>query len=175
MNTIVSRLAEGRLLVACPSCDSSFEISIGAYEDAARLSQDLKCSACRGVPAAAKSAGPVFSGLSSQKGRRPGPTRPTSVMQVVLLAVDRLTAGVPGSSGAHRSWIVVEAWTADKARLGLKGYESLYPDSNRITVELVRASSLAAGLLERTGENQFALTTAGLAVVKAAKKRLKAA
>lgn len=99
----------------------------------------------------------------------PRPTR--AAAEVVLLAAADLTAaGTPVFS----EWdLTVAAWSLDRRRFGLRGFETSYPDHKRVYAEIVagkRTSLTARRLLEKTRPNHYRLTAAG----RAAAARLRA-
>jgi hypothetical protein len=68
--------------------------------------------------------------------------------------------------------LLLAAWKRDPMAWGLRGHEKEYPDSERMHVELVRASEkgknlkgglVALGLLEKVRQRTYRLTPAGIA------------
>lgn len=60
--------------------------------------------------------------------------------------------------------VAVRAWRLDPQRFGLRGYEDLHPDANRVYAKLSGADGLVAlGLLSRTGFGVVSVTRSGLA------------
>ncbi len=61
--------------------------------------------------------------------------------------------------------LVVGAWKFDQESFGLKGFSTLYPDSNKVAVLLsVRSSCIRRGYMIRTAPNTFQLTPLGRTV-----------
>jgi len=62
--------------------------------------------------------------------------------------------------------LVVAAWLKDKDSLGLKGYEALYPNSNKIFSTLMGKNGLERrGYLKKVGPKLYSLMPAGKALV----------
>ena len=60
----------------------------------------------------------------------------------------------------------VEAWRLNKNRWGLRGFEQVHPDHKRVMMEIMGGGGLVKeGLLIRTRENHYSITSAGLARV----------
>lgn len=82
----------------------------------------------------------------------------------VLLAAARLSSN---TNKEFTEWeLTVETWSLNKNRWGLRGYESVYPDHKRVMNEVMAKGTqkvVGKGLLERTHQNHYRLTPAGLA------------
>jgi hypothetical protein len=58
--------------------------------------------------------------------------------------------------------LIVEAWMSDNGAFGLQGYADKYPDANRILTKIMGTKGLRGkGWIEKVGEKQYQLTTAG--------------
>jgi hypothetical protein len=82
-----------------------------------------------------------------------------TVADHVLLALRSLAD--TGATGRGAAWtdITVAAWGRAPRRLGLKGHEVNYPDSNRVRVTLTHLKD--KGLIESAGECLYRLTPWG--------------
>lgn len=82
----------------------------------------------------------------------------------VLLAASKLTQE---TNKEFTEWdLTVQTWLLNKSRWGLRGYEQLYPDHKRVMNEIMAKGTQKAigrGWLERTRQNHYRLTSAGLA------------
>jgi len=64
--------------------------------------------------------------------------------------------------------LTVAAWEADRRRWGMRGFETRFPDSKKVAVELFKKSATGfKRYVEPSGENRFRLNAAGLAAAKA--------
>lgn len=93
-----------------------------------------------------------------------------TVADTILLAF----LDVPGAAlgrPQHVNGVAVAAWHLDRQRLGLKGFERLYPDKNRVLMDVVKM--VKVGLLERITPNVYRMTEAGRtrAAVLAARRK----
>lgn len=96
---------------------------------------------------------------------RPAPAgiQPGTIRGIILRAACELAAGSTLTRIALAA-VVVRAWRLDTARLGLRGYEELHPDANRVYAKLSGTEGLVElGLLERTGFGVVSVTRKGLA------------
>lgn len=92
------------------------------------------------------------------RNRRSTPTQPASLMA----AAYRLWLNGRGQPFTL-SRLVLAAWNEDPCRFGLRHYESLHPDSNKIICHLCGPRGLVGrGLLRTVGERSYDLTPAGL-------------
>lgn len=103
------------------------------------------------------------------------PARPKRVVGAGLRQ-QLLAAALEVSGGDVQQTFTLEdllltAWKRDAMAWGLRGHESHYPDSERMHVELVRASQkgknlrgglVALGLLEKVRQRTYRLTPAGV-------------
>lgn len=98
------------------------------------------------------------------------PGRVSLRQQVLLAALDCSDADVSKSFTAED--LLLAAWKRDPLAWGLRGYEDKHPDSERIYVELDRASVrgrnvrgglVGIGLFEKIRQRTYRLTPAGLA------------
>lgn len=148
------------LTIICHKCGQSFEVSSEQYQQALKIETRLKCIRC--------------SVSDSEKGQRLGWQRRLTASESLLLAVDKLKIQPHFTiAGVTRSAIVVEMWMAERKRFGLLGFENEYPDSNRVTVELVR--SVRSGELKRPLPGRYSLTARGVSAVFDLKEQLRTA
>jgi hypothetical protein len=94
----------------------------------------------------------------------------------VSLKDDVLAAALELSQGdLDRSFtaeqLLVAAWRRNKAPWGLRGFETEFPDTKKITMELDRGARqksgvIGAGLLQRVDKRVYTLTPAGLAAAR---------
>lgn len=98
-------------------------------------------------------------------------TKSTGLKQQILIAALESSGG-----DQHKTFtmeeLLVRAWKRDKLAWGLRGYETLYPDSDKIQKEIgargVGQKSMSElGLLERVSRRVYRLTPAGLATAVA--------
>jgi hypothetical protein len=94
----------------------------------------------------------------------------TSATNEALSLSDKLlVAAVDLSGGATRQDftaedLVVHAWKADNLAFGLRGHESVHPDSNKVYTKLDGKSGIVTkGWLAKAGERRLRVTEAGLA------------
>ena len=94
----------------------------------------------------------------------------TTVFDTILLAAYDLEAAHPCPDHPVND-IVVAAWALDRERLGLTGFARLYPDKNRVLMDLVKM--VGAGFFERPKPSVYRLTEAGRtrAAVLAARRK----
>lgn len=82
----------------------------------------------------------------------------------VLLAATKL---VNGTKDEFTEWdLTVEAWSLNKERWGLRGYEEKYPDHKRVMNEIMAKGTqkvTGRGWLERTRPNHYTVTSIGFA------------
>jgi hypothetical protein len=68
--------------------------------------------------------------------------------------------------------LVVRAWQLYPESFGLRGYESIYPDANKVLSKLFGVEgAVARGYLRRVSTGVYAATTAGLAHARATATR----
>ena len=103
--------------------------------------------------------------------KAPRKTGRVSLRQQVLLAAVDCSGGDLAHSFTAED-LLLAAWKRDPLAWGLRGYEDKHPDSERIYVELDRASVggrnvrgglVGIGLLEKIRQRTYRLTPAGLA------------
>lgn len=85
--------------------------------------------------------------------------------QVIILAAEDITAG--GSTEFTEWDLTVAAWTRDRTRFGLRGYDQKYPDHKRVMMEIMGQkpqNPLALGFMEKIRPNTYRLTPLGRAV-----------
>ncbi len=81
--------------------------------------------------------------------------------QIVLITMERLLRD--GRQEVMVSDLLVECWKYDNAKFGLKGFESRYPDSNKLAVLLSSGKSgLSKGYIYRIRPKYYSLTPLGL-------------
>lgn len=91
-----------------------------------------------------------------------GVTRDTAT-GILLVAMHNI-----GKKEIDESDIVIESWRLCQKRFGLLGYNTIYPDANRVRVELVRSKPLMKlGYIERVGKRKYRVTPRGHFVAKA--------
>lgn len=98
--------------------------------------------------------------------------KPGTIGAVIMLAAADLAAldvAIGGTGVFHVSPLIVKAWQSNPSRLGLHGYVSQYPDSNRVICEVVKFSN-GRGLMRRVGPRQYELTELGRKNVEALKE-----
>ncbi len=80
-----------------------------------------------------------------------------------LIAAANLAKGNPNREFSE--WeLTMEAWRLNKNRWGLRGFEENHPDHKRVMMEIMGGGGLVKeGLLVRTRENHYRVTSAGLA------------
>lgn len=93
-----------------------------------------------------------------KEGERKAAGRTTVLDTILLAAFDIETADGLGTM-LRVNDLVVAAWSLDRAKLGLKGFERQYPDKNRVLMDVVKM--VKAGLLERPAPSVYRLTEAG--------------
>jgi hypothetical protein len=107
--------------------------------------------------------------------KTPRKTGRVSLRQQVLLAALDCSGGDLTNSFTAED-LLLAAWKRDPFAWGLRGYEDQHPDSERIYVELDRASVrgrnvrgglVGIGLLEKVRQRTYRLTPAGLAEASA--------
>jgi len=85
-----------------------------------------------------------------------------SLNDKVLLAALECSGGELGESFTAES-LLVTAWKADKRAFGLRGFEAVHPDSNKLYTKIDGKDGLVAkGLLHAEGERTLRITEAGL-------------
>lgn len=81
----------------------------------------------------------------------------------VLLAAMRLCGGDSGRSFTAEE-LAIAAWLDDKASFGLRSYENVYPDSNKLFKSIDSKGGLVAkGLIVKVGDRTFRLSAGGIA------------
>lgn len=81
----------------------------------------------------------------------------------VLLAARKCAEGVIDKSFTAEA-LSVQAWKMDRNAFGLRGFESEYPDSNKLFKSIDSKGGLVAkALIVKVGDRTFRLTPAGLA------------
>jgi hypothetical protein len=103
--------------------------------------------------------------------RKPHKDGRLSLRQQVMLAALNCSEGELNNEFTAED-LLLAAWTRDPLAWGLRGYEHTHPDSERIYVELDRASIggrnvrgglVGLGLLEKVRQRTYTLTPAGFA------------
>lgn len=147
----------GRVILRCPGlgnggCDVAFEVEREQCLRSQAKGLVYLCSGCGGGQRPCLTPGP-------KPGRGPRPKTATASLLVAA-------AGI--GSREFTTWeLVVAAFENDRERWGLPGYESHYPDSNAVKVELYKRSETGfKQFIEKTGKNRYRLTPAGLAAAK---------
>lgn len=101
------------------------------------------------------------------KAARAKPVRPVPQVRKAHTKAELILLAVRSHEEAHGrapsvSAIVVSAWHVTPEAFGLARYETQYPDSNRVIMELVKMKG--QGLLSQPAEKHYQLTDAGLKV-----------
>jgi hypothetical protein len=84
--------------------------------------------------------------------------------QVIILAAEDLTAA--GATEFTEWDLTVAAWTRDRTRFGLRGYDDKHPDHKRVMMEIMGQkpqNPLALGFMEKIRPNTYRLTPLGRA------------
>lgn len=85
-----------------------------------------------------------------------------SLGEKLLLAAFNVAEGDPATEFTGED-LVVKAWQEDTLAFGLRGYESSYPDSNKVYTKIDGKSGLVTkGWLTKVGERRLRMTEAGL-------------
>ncbi len=80
------------------------------------------------------------------------------IRDVILQAAAALARSSP--HGFSESMLIVTAWQLDPLMVGLEGFESKYPDANRIKAALMgRKGLVAQGKLIRTAAGRYTLAS----------------
>lgn len=88
-----------------------------------------------------------------------------TVPEKILLAADQLDK--QGQSPFSAEALIVSCWQKFPKTFGLKGYQELYPDSNKILSSIMGEKGLTRrGLLVKMGQKLYALTRDGRNVVR---------
>lgn len=86
----------------------------------------------------------------------------TSLTDKVLLAALNLSTGDLNSSFTAEE-LLVAVWETDKSAFGLRGYETEYPDSNKLYTKIDGKNGLVSkGLLRKVGERTLCISEYGL-------------
>lgn len=86
----------------------------------------------------------------------------TNTEKVLLAAVELCCGNLDRSFTAEE--LSVAAWQADKTSFGLRGYETIYPDSNKLFKSIDSQNGLVAkGLIAKVGDRTFQLTAGAVA------------
>lgn len=98
-------------------------------------------------------------------------TKGLGLKQQILLAALESSGGDRDKTFTMED-LLVRAWKKDKGAWGLRGYEDLYPDSDKIQKEIGargsgQKSMVELGLLERVNRRVYRLTPAGLSTAAA--------
>ena len=84
---------------------------------------------------------------------------------MILLAADNLTRK---GKDVFTEWdLTLAAWELDQDKFGLRGYEKLYPDHKRVTMEIMGqklSSPVYRGLMVKVRPNHYQMTTRGFTV-----------
>ena len=90
--------------------------------------------------------------------------RLTAAQVIILAAEDIMAAGAT----EFTEWdLTVAAWTRDRTRFGLRGYDQKYPDHKRVMMEIMGQkpqNPLALQFMEKIRPNIYRLTPLGRAV-----------
>jgi hypothetical protein len=84
--------------------------------------------------------------------------------QVIILAAEDLMSG--GASEFSEWDLTVAAWTRDRTRFGLRGYDQKHPDHKRVMMEIMGKkpqNPLFLGFMEKLRPNVYRLTPLGRA------------
>src|SRR5207245_1609489 len=88
-----------------------------------------------------------------------------TVPEKILLAASQL--GKDGQTTFTAEALIVTSWQKFPKTFGLKGYDELYPDSNKILSSIMGEKELARrGWLVKMGQKLYALTREGRQVVR---------
>jgi hypothetical protein len=92
----------------------------------------------------------------------------TNAEKVLLAAVDLCGGRLDQSFTAED--LSVAAWERDKTSFGLRGFEMIYPDSNKLFKSIDSQGGLVAkGLIVKVGDRTFRLTAAAIAAASRVK------
>jgi hypothetical protein len=81
---------------------------------------------------------------------------------LVLVAAAEITAG-DLSKDIAAEHLLVQVWNHEPEAFGLRGFEQVHPDANKLYTKTDGKKGLVArGLLDKSGERRFRLTRAGL-------------
>lgn len=88
-----------------------------------------------------------------------------TIVEKILLAAYALEE--KGEAPFTAEALIVKAWMSDNGAFGLQGYADKYPDSNRVLTNIMGSKGLRGkGWIEKVGEKQYRLTTAGRRVAQ---------
>ena len=95
-----------------------------------------------------------------------------SLYDLALIAAAKLERRDEARDSFLAEELVVAAWRECPQRFGLRGYEAVYPDSNRVLYNLMGSRGLVArGLLERVAGRRYRLTPDGHAAAEKLRAR----
>src|SRR6266480_359935 len=85
----------------------------------------------------------------------------TNAEKVLLAAVDLCHGRLDHNFTAEE--LSVAAWEKDKASFGLRGFENVYPDSNKLFKSIDSQGGLVVkGFIQKVGDRTFRLTAGGI-------------
>jgi len=85
----------------------------------------------------------------------------TNSEKVLLAAVDLCRSQLDHSFSAEE--LSVAAWERDKTSFGLRGFERIYPDSNKLFKSIDSKGGLVVkGFIQKVGDRTFRLTAGGI-------------
>lgn len=143
-------MAETTVAVPCMTCGRDIKRTPREWQDLADLDAPPVCKVCEGRTEAS----PVVPA--------PAPPIPLTANDCVLIALSRIHRE---RIHASTSEIVVAAWSVDKMKFGLPGFEALYPNSNRVIVALVVLTRRK--MIERMSPSRYRLTEKGRGSLRA--------
>lgn len=151
-------LATVPVLLSCP-CSVTFEVTAGEIGVAERVGRPLFCPGCN-----AEKWKPVPTEKVSV-GARIVATAPLTAYEIMVIAAAELTNG---TQAEFTEWeLTVASWRASQDRFGMRGFETVYPDHKRVSIELCKSRMGGAVFwkcIEKIRPNVYRLTPKGIAL-----------